>query len=228
MIAALAIALFVASVVVACLAVLSYKDKPRLSGRQIAWIAVPVVVGVGAVILYRSVQGPMPAVAANLPAVEQATASVAEASEVESTKAPLPGVAVGNVAPSGAPAEEAPASGAAPIPASAAAAAPDGKALFATNCAACHQTTGLGVPGAFPPLAGSEVPNGPATRHIHFVLDGHSGPLTVQGKPFNGVMPSFKGRLAAADIAAILTYERTSWGNHGGPVTTAQVKAQGG
>lgn len=99
-----------------------------------------------------------------------------------------------------------------------------GKALFDKNCAVCHQANGQGLADTFPPLAGAEVPNGPADAHIRLVLHGLTGPLAVRGHTYNGVMPSFLS-LIDAELAAILTYERTSWGNTGSPVTPEQVHA---
>jgi cytochrome c oxidase subunit 2 len=99
-----------------------------------------------------------------------------------------------------------------------------GKALYERNCASCHQTEGGGLAGSIPPLAGSELPNGPAFDHIRTVLQGKQGPLTVRGQPYNGVMPPF-AHLTDEEIAAIISYERTSWGNKGGPVTATQVRS---
>lgn len=106
----------------------------------------------------------------------------------------------------------------------AATAALDGKALYETNCAACHQPTGQGIPGAFPPIAGSEYANGSADKQITIVLKGLSGPIKVKGQTYNGQMAAFGDRLSDDQIAAIVTYERTSWGNTGGAVTAADVK----
>lgn len=100
-----------------------------------------------------------------------------------------------------------------------------GQQVYTANCASCHQGTGQGVPGAFPPLAGSEYTNGDATKHIQIVLNGLTGPVTVSGKQYNGAMPPWK-QLSDDEIASVITYERTSWGNHGGAVTAAQIKAQ--
>ncbi|GAA5532822.1 cytochrome c [Deinococcus aluminii] len=98
----------------------------------------------------------------------------------------------------------------------AAAASPDGKALFTTNCAGCHQATGQGVPGAFPPLAGHVgnllAAQGGRAYVEHVVLYGLNGKISVNGKTYNGVMPAF-GQLKDADLAAILNYVSTSWGN---------------
>lgn len=100
-----------------------------------------------------------------------------------------------------------------------------GKLVFSTACMACHQATGLGTPGQFPPLAGSEwvQAEGP-NRIIRLVLNGIMGPITVSGQSFNGVMPPWKDTLKDEDIAAAITYIRNSWGNKGSPVTPEQVK----
>ncbi|MNX69509.1 Cytochrome c-552 precursor [compost metagenome] len=100
----------------------------------------------------------------------------------------------------------------------------DGKQAYEANCASCHQANGQGLPGMFPPFAGAETPNGDPKEHIKTVLHGKSGPLTVLGKQYNGAMPPFP-QLSDEEIAAIITYERTSWGNKGGAVTPEQVKA---
>jgi nitrite reductase (NO-forming) len=99
-----------------------------------------------------------------------------------------------------------------------------GEAAYATNCASCHQAQGEGMSGVFPPLAGGEIPNGDATEHINVVLKGKSGPIKVKGVDYNGAMPPF-AQLSDEDIAAIVTFERMSWGNTGGAVTPDQVKA---
>lgn len=103
-----------------------------------------------------------------------------------------------------------------------------GGRLFNQNCAACHQVSGLGVPGSFPPLAGSEWVNGSEERIVRILLHGLSGPLVVEGKSFNGAMPAFGPksgyRFNEQKIAAVLTYVRASWGNTGAPVTPEKVK----
>jgi mono/diheme cytochrome c family protein len=91
-------------------------------------------------------------------------------------------------------------------------------------CQTCHQADGKGLPNAFPPLAGSEIANGPAEVPIAIVLHGLQGPLTVHGTTFNGQMAPW-GQFSDDDIAATLTYVRSSWGNAASPVTAAQVAA---
>ena len=87
------------------------------------------------------------------------------------------------------------------------------QSLFNDNCSACHQTTGKGVKGAFPALAGDPFVQGDATPVISTVLSGRAG------------MPSFKDDINDADLSAILTYVRASWGNKGKPVAAADVMA---
>ncbi len=107
----------------------------------------------------------------------------------------------------------------------AAAATPDGKALFASRCAACHQATGLGG-GPYPPLAGnSDVTAADTSNLILTVLNGRSGPIQVNGKTFSGVMPTWKAQLSDDDIAAVLTYVRSAWTNSAAAVTAAQIAA---
>lgn len=114
-------------------------------------------------------------------------------------------------------------------PASAAASngamASDGATVYATNCSSCHQASGLGVPGTFPPLAHNPVVTGAAAGVIHIVKDGLTGAITVKGVGYNGQMPSWGQTLSNADIAAVITYIRSSWGNSASAVTPAQVTA---
>ncbi len=99
----------------------------------------------------------------------------------------------------------------------------DGAATFSSNCVACHQSTGSGLPGVFPPLAGSEWVNGRDTTVAAIVLNGVAGPLTVKGSTYNGAMPTFKAQLSDDQIAAVLTYVRTQWGNASAPVKSDTV-----
>jgi mono/diheme cytochrome c family protein len=100
-----------------------------------------------------------------------------------------------------------------------------GKALFSSNCVTCHQASGLGVPGQYPPLAGSEVETGDATNHlIAIVLKGLQGPVVVKGLPFNNAMQAWEAQYTDQQLAAILTYVRSDWGNNAPPVTADMVK----
>lgn len=109
-------------------------------------------------------------------------------------------------------------------PAGAAGATVSGAEVF-TRCAVCHQTTGLGVPGAYPPLSGSEwLLNNPEVP-IRIVLHGAMGPITVKGTAFNNAMTPFGDQLSDAEIAAVISYERSSWGNAASKITAEQVAA---
>ncbi len=98
-----------------------------------------------------------------------------------------------------------------------------GKNVYASNCQACHQANGQGMPGAFPPLAKSDYFAKDVKKAIHAVKNGMEGPITVNGKPFNSVMP--KLQLSDADIANVITYVMNTWDNPGGEVTPDLVKA---
>jgi len=102
----------------------------------------------------------------------------------------------------------------------------DGAAIFAARCVPCHQATGTGLPGVFPPLAGSNWVNGRDTTVMQILLHGIHGTLTVNGTAYNGTMPTFGTQLSDAEIAAVLTHVRSHWGNHGGPVDASQVATQ--
>jgi nitrite reductase (NO-forming) len=98
-----------------------------------------------------------------------------------------------------------------------------GKTLFAGTCSACHQMQGQGLPGSIPPLAGSDFLKD-RKRVIEVVLNGMSGPLTVNGQNFNSVMPAHS-HLPDDGIANILTYVLGTWQNPGGQITPDDVKA---
>ncbi len=104
--------------------------------------------------------------------------------------------------------------------------APDGKALY-ERCATCHMPTGAGMPGAFPPLAGSEWVTGKPDAMIRIILHGLQGPISVKGANYNAAMIAYGTGVAMSDaeVAAVATYVRTSFGNKATPVTAAQVAA---
>lgn len=102
----------------------------------------------------------------------------------------------------------------------------DGAQVYATQCVACHQASGAGLPGVFPPLAGSEWVAGKEKVLAQILLHGVSGSLTVKGAVYNGAMPAFQGKLNDAQIAAVLTYVRSSFGNAAGKVDAALVTAE--
>ena len=89
--------------------------------------------------------------------------------------------------------------------------AADGKALFLKNCAACHQATGKGIPGAFPALAGSKFVTGDHAEVAGVLLKGRGG------------MPDFSETINDRDLAAILTYVRGEWGNKADALTEDEI-----
>lgn len=95
---------------------------------------------------------------------------------------------------------------AAPVPARA-----DGKALFQKNCAACHQASGKGIPGAFPALAGNPLVQGPVPEVAMVLLQGRGG------------MPDFSASLSDDEIADVLSFARAAWGNKAPPLKTEEV-----
>ncbi|MDN5874010.1 MAG: cytochrome c [Sinobacteraceae bacterium] len=100
-----------------------------------------------------------------------------------------------------------------------------GKALYGSHCAACHQASGMGLPGAFPPLKGNAaVLAEDPTLHLDTILHGAHG-KTIDGVKYGGAMPPFGTRLSDAEVADIANHERTSWGNNAKTVTPADVAA---
>ncbi len=103
-----------------------------------------------------------------------------------------------------------------------------GEKVYKEVCQACHQPTGLGMAGQFPPLAGSEFVDGSEAnekRLVAIVLKGLKGPITVKGAAFNNQMPGQESQLNPKKVAAVLTYVRQAWGNKAGEITEAQVAA---
>jgi cytochrome c oxidase cbb3-type subunit II len=101
-----------------------------------------------------------------------------------------------------------------------------GQQLFSANCATCHQATGEGLAGTFPTLKGNAAVNDAnPSIHIHAVLFGLEG-AAIDGVKFESPMPEFDSQLSDADIADIINYERSSWGNHGKLVTAQDVTAE--
>ncbi len=100
-----------------------------------------------------------------------------------------------------------------------------GETVYTANCSSCHGAAGAGQPGAFPPLANNPDVTGPANKVIAIVNNGLNAKITVNGAEYQGTMPGWKQALTTAQVAAVITYIRTSWGNRGTPVTTADVSA---
>ena len=107
----------------------------------------------------------------------------------------------------------------------------DGKALFEgkATCVNCHQADGQGVPGVFPPLAGNpRVVEGDGSFVAHTIIHGRQGEITVGDKVFNAIMPPIGTQqgLSDAEIAAVATYVRSSWGNQAPPVSEEIARQQ--
>lgn len=97
-----------------------------------------------------------------------------------------------------------------------------GAQIFSSTCAACHQAQGEGT-NVYPPLAASEWVNGPESRLVRIILHGLNGDVEVQGQVYNGAMPAWGPSLSDAEIAAVATYIRSSFGNQSLPITAATV-----
>ena len=99
-----------------------------------------------------------------------------------------------------------------------------GQHLYQTYCMGCHQAEGQGIPGTFPPLAKSDYALADTSRTIETVVNGLHGPIEVNGQQYNATMPPM-GHLKDQEIADILSYVRSSWGNAAHPVSAADVAA---
>jgi len=99
-----------------------------------------------------------------------------------------------------------------------------GESTFLGTCATCHQRDAAGLSTIFPPLAGSDYLMADRTRSIEIILHGLSGPVTVNGASFNGVMPAFSN-LTDHEVANVLTYIRANFGNEGDAITDEEVAA---
>lgn len=100
-----------------------------------------------------------------------------------------------------------------------------GRAVYEKNCASCHQATGRGVPGVFPPLVGSEWVTGEPEIVVRILLHGMQGPIEVAGSTYNGAMPAWGVVLRDEEIAAVATYIRQLDGNDASAVPTELVKS---
>lgn len=107
----------------------------------------------------------------------------------------------------------------------AAAVAAHGKRVYEAVCGVCHGVDGAGKPGQAPPLAGSEWVNAKGMNRLaHIPLEGLVGTIKVEGKDWTLNMAAMGVQLTDDDLAAVLTYMRTSWGNKAGEVTADEVK----
>jgi mono/diheme cytochrome c family protein len=108
----------------------------------------------------------------------------------------------------------------------AAAALAQGKKVYETVCGICHGVDGLGKPGQAPPLAGSEWVNAQGhNRLAHIPLLGLSGGISIKGQTWNMAMAPMGAALSDSDLANVLTYIRSSWGNKASEVTADDIKS---
>ncbi|WP_066266417.1 c-type cytochrome [Hydrogenophaga palleronii] len=101
----------------------------------------------------------------------------------------------------------------------------NGGQLFVAKCQACHQASGQGLPGVFPPLAGTSWVTGAPEAPMQILLHGMNGAIEVAGTSYSGAMPAFGEQMNDAEIAALLTHIRSQWGNAGAAVDAAAVQA---
>jgi mono/diheme cytochrome c family protein len=101
---------------------------------------------------------------------------------------------------------------------------PNGAQVFSAICQPCHQDGGVGVEGKYPPLAGSEWVAGDASIPARIVLNGLQGPIQAKGKTIVNEMPAFGNQLNDAEVAAVITYVRSSFGNKAGPADAKLVR----
>lgn len=101
----------------------------------------------------------------------------------------------------------------------------EGKKNYMMICVACHQPTGMGLPPVFPPLTKSEYVGGSAERYAAMILKGNAGPMTVDGKLYNNIMPGQEATLTDEKIASVMTFTRANFGNAAGPVSADIVAA---
>jgi len=99
----------------------------------------------------------------------------------------------------------------------------EGATVYTAVCSACHQANGMGLPGAFPPLAGSDWVSGPEEKIILTVLHGLAGEILVNGEKWNSMMPAQGATLDDRKVAAVLSYIRSEWGNSAPPVVPESV-----
>lgn len=99
-----------------------------------------------------------------------------------------------------------------------------GGKIYTTFCVACHQTNGKGASGRFPPLNKTDWVVGDKSRLISLIINGLEGQIEVNGETYNGIMPQHSF-LSDEEIAGVLTYIRTNFGNNASAVTTEEVKA---
>ena len=98
-----------------------------------------------------------------------------------------------------------------------------GKAIYEQTCLSCHQADAGGVPGMNPPLQKSPYVQGPPARLIGIVLKGLNDGVEIEGETYSNPMPPFSTVLKDQEIADVLSYLRSNFGNKAGPISLSQV-----
>jgi len=101
-----------------------------------------------------------------------------------------------------------------------------GAGVFNAKCAVCHQMTGKGIPGVYPSLAGSDLVTGDPRLPVRIVLHGFQGPLERNGTKYNGVMQPWKNDLSDQEIADVVNYIRSNFGNAAAEITAETVQKE--
>jgi mono/diheme cytochrome c family protein len=101
----------------------------------------------------------------------------------------------------------------------------DGQQVYTANCVACHQASGKGLPGVFPPLDGSEWVNGDERILANILLHGITGEIAVMGQTYKGSMPPFP-QLSDAELAAVLGHVRSTWSNKSAPLKAELIEKE--
>jgi mono/diheme cytochrome c family protein len=102
---------------------------------------------------------------------------------------------------------------------------PKGKNIYEQSCLPCHQADGSGVPGMNPPLLKSPYVQGSAIGLIGIILKGLKDGVQIEGESYSNPMPAFSSVLKDQEIADVLTYLRSHFGNKAGPISLTQVSA---
>ena len=100
----------------------------------------------------------------------------------------------------------------------------NGQALYINACQSCHQPSGQGLGKVFPPLDGADWVTGDAQRLALIVLQGMTGTLSVKGQTYNSFMPGFKAQFSDEELAALLSYIRSAWGNTAAAVSSDTIR----
>lgn len=98
-----------------------------------------------------------------------------------------------------------------------------GRELYIMNCQSCHMENGDGMEGIYPPLSKSDFLMADKTRSIKTILNGASGPMTVNGVLYEGEMPGYP--LSDQEVSNLINFIRNSFGNKGGATSPEEVAA---